>query len=155
MPRTMRLNRLPHDLMKSYFATGKYCICGYMADWLLNAARQLNINEITIDIINKTHIPGELNFHPFTYELSFLNAIIERALIQNGFNKDYIIEAKIKVVFKKKSKELVCLSWLIDRDMHKYESEPLTEFSYEEEFDPFNLKNKLNRSIKQKVSILW
>jgi hypothetical protein len=111
-----------------------------MADWLLNAARQLNINEITIDIINKIHIPGELNFHPFTYELSFLNAIIERTLIQNGFDKDYIIEAKIKVVFKKESKELVCLSWLIDRDMHKYESELLTEFSYEEEFDPFNLK---------------
>lgn len=141
MPQTKRLKGLPHDLVKSYFATDKYCVCGYMADWLLNAAKQLNINEITIDIINKTYIPAELNFHPFTYELTFLNAIIERTLIYNGFDKDYIIEAKIKVIFRKESKQLVCLSWIIGKDMHKYESEPLTEFSYEEEFDPFNLKN--------------
>ncbi len=138
MPQKKRLNGLPHDLIKSYFATDKYCICGYMADWMLNAAIHLNINEIVIDIINQTHIPKELNFHPFTYELPFLRAIIEKALVHNGFDNDFIIEAKIKVDFTKGSKEFVCHSWLVDRENNKYWIGPLTELSYGQEFNPFN-----------------
>lgn len=142
MPQKKRLNGLPYDLIKSYFATDKYCVCGYMADWLLNAAKQLNINEITIDINNQTHIPIELNFHPFTYELPFLKTIIERTLTHNGFDKDFITEAKIKVEVQKDSKALVCYSWLIDRESNQYSIGPLTELSYCSEFNPFNLQNK-------------
>jgi hypothetical protein len=132
MPQKKILNGLPYDLIKSYFATDKYCVCGYMADWMLNTAKRLNIGEITIDIINQTHTPSELNFHPFTYELPFLKAIIERTLTHNGFDKDFIIEAKIKVEFRKESKELVCHSWLVDRESNKYLVGPLTEISYGE-----------------------
>ena len=142
MPQKKRLNGLPSDLVKSYFATDKYCVCGYMADWLLNTAKQLNIDEITIDIINQTHIPSELNFHPFTYELPFLKAIIEKTLTHNGFAKNFIIEAKIKVDFRRESKELVCYSWLEDRESNKYFVGPLTELSYGEEFNPFDLKEE-------------
>jgi hypothetical protein len=142
MPQKKRLNGLPYDLIKSYFATDKYCVCGYMADWMLNTARRLNVDEITIDIINQTHIPSELNFHPFTYELPFLKAIIERTLTHNGFDKDFIIEAKITVEFLKESKELTCHAWLVDRESNKYSVGPLTELSYCEEFNPFDLKDK-------------
>lgn len=144
MNKKKRLDGLPHDLVKSYFATDKYCVCGYMADWLLNAAKQLNIDEITIDIINNTYIPKELNFHPLTYELPFLKRIIERSLTSNGLNKDFIIEAKIKVVFRKESRELICIPWLVDINNNKYEIEQLTEFSYSEDFNPFDVNPKKN-----------
>ena len=139
MPQKKKLNGIPHDLVKSYFATDKYCVCGYMADWLLYAAKQLNIKEITIDIINKTHIPSELNFHPFTYELPFLKVMIEKALINNGFDKDYITEAKIKIIVRQESKELVCYPYLIDKNNNRYDTEPLTELSTSEEFNPFTM----------------
>jgi hypothetical protein len=143
MSRENRLNGLPHDLVKSYLATDKYCVCGYMADWLFYAAKRLNINEITIDIINKTYIPSELNFHPFTFELAHLNGLIESSLSLNGFGKDFIIEAKIKVIFHKESKKLICIPWLTDKDNKRYEVEQITEFSYEEEFNPFNLNEEI------------
>jgi len=143
MPKKKRLNGLPYDLIKSYFATDKYCDCGYMADWMLNTAKRLNIDEIIIDIINQTYFPGELNFHPFTYELPFLKAIIERNLSHNGFNKDFIIEAKIKVEFHKEPKALICHAWLIDRESNKYSVGPMTELSYGEEFDPLQARVSL------------
>ncbi len=138
MSQKKRLKGLPHDLVKSYFATDKYCVCGYMADWLLNTAQQLNIDEVTIDIINETYIPNELNFHPFTYELPFLKAIIERTLTHNGFGKDFIIEAKMLVGFRMESRELVCNSWVMDRENNKYITEPFTIISYEK-FNPFEM----------------
>lgn len=60
----------------------------------------------------------------------------------NGFDKDFIIEAKIKIEFYKESKALICHSWVVDRDSNKYSVGPLTELSYEEEFNPFDLKEK-------------
>ena len=139
MPQKKRLNGLPHNLIKSYFATDKYCVCGYMSDWLWNAAKELKIHEVTIDIINKNHNPSELNIHPFTYELPFLKAIIERTLTQNGFNKDFIIEAKIKVELVMDLKQLYCYSWLVDSENNTYSVGPLIEFSLCEEFNPFDL----------------
>lgn len=85
-----------------------------------------------------------MNFHPLTYELPFLKAIIERTLTHNGFDKDFRIEAKIKVEFLKESKALICHSWLVDRENNKYSVGPLTELSYGEEFNRFDLKEKKN-----------
>jgi hypothetical protein len=139
MPSKKKLFGVPNDLIDSYFATDKYCVRWYMADWLWNAARVLKCPDVTLDIINQTHIPTEFNFHPFTYELAFLKQIVERNLIQNGFDKDFIIEAKIKVSIRPDSKKMTCSSWLIDRDNFKYETNPVVRESYEDDFDPFDV----------------
>ena len=139
MPSKRKLFGVPNDLIDSYFATDKYCVQWYMSDWLWNAARVLKCQEVILDIINQTHIPDEFNFHPFTYELAFLKQIVERNLIQNGFDRDFIIEAKIKVSVRLDSKRMTCSSWLIDRDNFKYETKPVIKESYESDFDPFDI----------------
>ena len=139
MPSKKKLFGVPNDLIDSYFATDKYCVRWYMSDWLCNAARVLRCQEVTLDIINQTHIPAELNFHPFTYELAFLKQIVERNLIKNGFDKDFIIEAKIKININQDSKKMTCIGWLIDQDNYRYETKPLIKESYEDDFDPFDI----------------
>lgn len=141
------LNGLPHDLTKSFFGTDKYCFCGYMSDWILNAAKRIDVTKITIDILNESFIPKELNFHPLTYELKFLKAIIEKKLLQNGFDKDFIIEAKIDIILTIDSKKLICTPLLIDKDGKQYEAGQIIEYAYENDFNPFEMvkKNNLDR----------
>ena len=75
MPKCKNINGLPHNLTKSFFGTERYYKCGYMADWLLNAARKLQLTEATIDILNQTIHPAELNLYPLTVNLKDLPII--------------------------------------------------------------------------------
>jgi len=151
MSKRNRLDGLPYNLVQSYFATDKYHSWGYMSDWLFNAGKEYNIDEIIIDIINKTHIPSDFNFSPFTYELFFLNLMLKENLSKNGFDQDFIVEAKIKIILVKASRGLICSPWLVDLNGHKYNIEPLTVHSYNE-FNPININKmiKAGATVRQK-----
>jgi hypothetical protein len=113
-----------------------------MADWIYNTARVLNFTEVIIDIINQTYVPESFNFHPFTYELPFLKIIIEKNLVRNGFDKDFIIEAKIRILIIPGKKSMLCESWIIDQENRKYQMKSRIINTYEDDFDPRDLKIK-------------
>jgi hypothetical protein len=146
MSKNKLLYELPHNLMQSYFATDKYCLCGYMSDWLLNMSKYFDINTVIIDILKGTHEPKEFNIHPFTYELQFLNRIISNKLHIHNFDMDFIKEAKIKVVTKNNSNELQCFAWIIDKNNNRFESKPIVEVSYSDEFDPIVMSQKIREN---------
>ena len=141
MPKRKNLNGLPHNLTKSYFGTKRYYKCGYMTDWLINAATKLQLNEATIDILNQTIDPIELNLYPLKANLKDLPIIINKELKANGFPEDFVIEAKIRVEFlnhNAHSQTIHCFPTLTDREGHKYESGRIIEDAYEAKFDPFD-----------------
>jgi len=141
LPKRKNINGLPHNLTKSFFGTERYYKCGYMADWLLNAARKLQLTEATIDILNQTIHPAELNLYPLTVNLKDLPIIIEKELKANGFPLDYILEAKIRVEFLNSnslSKTMYCFPTLTDKEGYKYEPGRIIESAYEDKFDPFD-----------------
>jgi hypothetical protein len=78
LPKRRNINGLPHNLTKSYFGTLRYYGGGYMADWLLNAAIHLRVNSVTLDIINSTIDPKEMEKLPLMYHLKDLKKIIEK-----------------------------------------------------------------------------
>jgi hypothetical protein len=140
MPKRKNLNGLPHNLTKSFFGTERYYKYGYMADWLVNAARKLHLTEATIDILNQTFYPTELNLFPLTHHLKDLPNIIAKELKANGFPTDYITEAKIRVEFFN-GKTIYCFPTLTDKEGNKYEPGRIIEDAYEDEFDPFDPLN--------------
>jgi hypothetical protein len=144
MPKRRNLNGLPHNLTKSFFGTERYYKCGYMADWLLNAARVLNLKEATIDILQQRIEPEKLNLYPLTVNLKDLALIIGKELKANGFPPDFIAEAKIRVGFLNQGthdKTIYCFPVLTDKEGHTYEPGRIIESAYEDKFDPFDLEN--------------
>lgn len=110
-----------------------------MTDWLSNASRQLNLTEATIDILNATIEPRELNLYPLQIHIKDLKSIINSELIGNRFPTDFIVEAKIKTEFINRT--IRCFPYIIDKDGHKYESEEIVEEALEENFDALAPEN--------------
>jgi len=140
MPKRKSLNGLPHNLTKSYFGTLRYYESGYMADWLLNAAKDLRIDTVTLDILNSTIDPKEMEMFPLMYHLKDLKTIIAKELSKNGFDLDFIIDAKIRVEIPKGNiytKTLYCYPELTDIDGRIYKAGRILETAYEQQFDTF------------------
>jgi hypothetical protein len=125
MPKRRNLNGLPHNLTKSYFGTLRYYESGYMADWLLNAARDLRVDTVTLDILNSTIDPREMELFPLLYHLKDLKNIIIKELTKNGFDPNFIVDAKIKVEIPDRNiyaRTLYCYPELTDIDGKKYKA---------------------------------
>ena len=154
MPKRRNLNGLPYNLTKSFFGTERYYSCGYMADWIVNAARALNISEVTLDILNVTIEPEQFNIRPLIMNLEQLKLIIEKELKGNDFPADFITEAKIKVQLlnpNTHSQTIYCFPILIDREGHKYEPGRIIEDALEGKFDAFDEKNILPRKRRKSL----
>jgi hypothetical protein len=157
VPKRKNINGLPHNLTKSYFGTLRYYGNGYMADWLLNAAINLRVNSVTLDIINSTIDPEEMEKLPLMYHLKELKTIIEKELSQNGFDNDFIVSAKIKVEIPDNniySRSLYCYPELIDKDGRRYASGRIIERAYERKFDPFEHRS-LAKSLLAKIKRIF
>ncbi|MRG46889.1 hypothetical protein GFS24_17340 [Chitinophaga sp. SYP-B3965] len=141
MPKRKKLNGLPHNLTRSLFGTERYYVCGYMGDWLFNMARQLNISEVTIDILSANIDPAQLNIPPLIMHIKDLQPIIQKELNAHGFPADFIVEAKIRIQFLDPTiyrKTFHCFPTLTDKDGRKYAPGRIVESAYEEMFDPFD-----------------
>ena len=146
MPKRRNINGLPHNLTKSYFGTLRYYGKGYMADWLLNAARNLQVKIVTLDIVNSTITPKKMEELPLLYHLKDLKTIIQKELTQNGFDKDFIVDAKIIVEIPTTNinvKTLYCYPKLIDKEGRSYAPGRIIESAYEEHFNPFEQRTLL------------
>jgi hypothetical protein len=140
MPKRKNLNGLPHNLTKSYFGTLRYYGSGYMADWLLNAAIDLKVDTVSLDIINSTIDPREMEKLPLMYHLKDLKNILDNELIRNGFQTNFIVSAKIRVEIPEyniDAKTLYCYPELTDIEGRQYKAGRIIETAYEQKFEPF------------------
>jgi hypothetical protein len=141
MPSRKKLNGIPHNLTKSFFGTERYYGHGYMGDWLLNAARQLQLKEASLNVLESTFQPESLNIHPLTFHAKSLRMILERELVANGFELDFIKHAVINFQFPNSTlyaRTFYCFPFLIDKDGRRYETQRMVESAWEPSFDPFH-----------------
>ena len=145
MPRRRTLNGIPHNITQSFFyGPNRFYGCGYMADWLSNAARKLNLDKASLNVLTATFKPIELNLLPLTFNAKSLEEIIDKELSANGFEKDFIAEAYIDFEFLNPNifrKGIYCFPYLIDKEGRRYESGRIIVESYEPDFDPFDERN--------------
>ena len=144
MPRRKNLNGIAHNITRSFFGTERYYSCGYMGDWLLKAARRLNLKTATLNVLEGTFIPHELNLHPLTLHAKTLKKIIHTELKNNGFDAEFIVEAKIDFQFLDPNiyrTTIYCFPVLIDQKGRQYKSGRIVEEGLEKDFDPFDELN--------------
>ncbi|MGO4822602.1 MULTISPECIES: hypothetical protein [unclassified Flavobacterium] len=96
MAKAKNLNGLPGNLALSYLSTLGYYDGGYVADWLNYIAREKNVAEIEIDILNKNIIPKEVAIKPLSADLEKLKVIIQTELKNNAFEMSFIKKAIIR-----------------------------------------------------------
>jgi hypothetical protein len=122
---TRKLNGLPHNIADSFFSTLKFYDKGYMADWLMNAAEQFKVTDVTLDVLNATVTPASMNIKPLRRTLPSLRYVIDSELTANGLSKDFITEAKMFVHFDDssfKQRLFYCKTIVKDREGQQYES---------------------------------
>jgi hypothetical protein len=144
MPKRRNLNGLPHNFTQSFFSTLRYYNGGYMGDWLLNAARQLNLQNATLDILSASFSPPELNLHPLTFHANGLKQIIDSELLANGFETDFITEAHIDFQFPDARlfrTTIYCYPYMVDKEGRRYEAGRIIAEGLEPNFDAFKEAN--------------
>ncbi|HEX8429030.1 hypothetical protein [Hymenobacter sp.] len=99
MPKWKRLKGIPHNMTRSFFGTERFYSCGYMGDWLLHAARKLGLTKASLNVLSASFEPTELNIYPLTFNADSLKEVIHKELIANGFETDFITEARINFQF--------------------------------------------------------
>ncbi len=96
MGKSRNLNGIAGNLALSYLSTLGYYDGGYMADWLNYIAREKNIKEIKVDILNNQIEPKETEIKPLKADLKKLREILKKELSNNGFEMDFIRNAVLK-----------------------------------------------------------
>ena len=143
MGKTRNLNGIPGNLALSYLSTLGYYDGGYMADWLNFIARNKNIKEIIIDILNNKIEPEESDITPLKSELSKLRKILEKELLNNGFQVDFIKSAVLKFeipIDNSILKNIIyCYPYIQDVNGKIYKPKKrLIETAYEVDFNPIS-----------------
>lgn len=133
MPSTKKLNGLPNNLVQQFFSTLFHYDVGYMADWILHAARQNNVDSADIDIINKKVTPTSLEIKPILTYLGQSQATIDAVLKSNDFPPDFITKANFYIDIPKDPKnhflKVKCIT--VDKNNKIYEGHVYSEKAYE------------------------
>ena len=130
-----------------------------MGDWLLNAARHLNLRKASLNILSATFSPVQLNIHPLVMNAKSLKEIIDKELMANGFEPDFIQEAGINFQFPDPNlyrTTIYCFPYLVDKEGKRYETVRILEEGLEPNFDPFEELNMLpaRKASQKKMSII-
>lgn len=144
MPKSKNLNGIPHNITKSFFGTERYYNGGYMGDWLLNAAKQLQLKEASLDVMQTSFEPKQLNIRPLLLNAQDLKGIIKKELETNGFAQDFIKAAFIKFQFPDTeiaNTRFYCFPYLVDKNGKRYDGGRIMEEGLEPGFDPFDESN--------------
>jgi|WetSurMetagenome_2_1015567.scaffolds.fasta_scaffold932636_1 hypothetical protein len=137
MPSKKLIKGLPNNLIQQYFSTLFYYSDGYMSDWIWNTAIQKNHTQLTIDIINKTVRPADLQIKPIVAYLDILQETISKTLTSLGFDKDFIVDAKFDISISQRfkiHKLLTVEATIMDKDGRIYKSKKYEEEAYEKSF---------------------
>lgn len=150
MSKPRLINGLPHDLVQSFFSTLRYWEKGYMSDWIVNAAVDLKINKIRIDIIKKVIDPKEIEIKPILYNIGELDQIIDKVVLHAGLTRDFIKQAYFDIDILE-NRYLKCQTIVIAENGKKYQTKDYVEKSFEK-FKAVKLTgfNKLSNWIEKK-----
>ena len=121
-----------------------------MSDWILNAASEIGISELTIDLINETVKPKEMEIKPILAHLPSLRETIHITLKNENFESDFIKRGVFKMEFSEKYNFLNCTAILTDKDGKEYIGKTYTEYSYEDKFKVFepNIIERIKSKLK-------
>jgi len=137
MAKTKFLNSLIFNLAHSYFSTLNYWDKGYLCDWLVNAANELEVDNVKIDILQKRIFPKEMEIKPLIYHLDSLIGVIDKTLKSNELTEIFIKEAIFEITVNDR-KFISCGGYAQGENERIYCSKPYTEESFET-FKVFNL----------------
>jgi len=126
---TKKIKGLSFNLAHSFFSTLNFYEKGYMCDWIVNSAIQLNINEIEIDILNKAVTPPQMEIEPILIRLDFTGEKIASYLNNVNLAEDSILEARF-IINVKNNRIMVCNTYLKDINNKIYESKDYVEQSF-------------------------
>lgn len=164
MGKTKNLNGIPGNLALSYLSTLGYYDGGYMADWLNFIARDKNVKEIEIDILNSGIEPEETDIKPLKADLKKLRGILEKELSNNGFEMDFIKKAVMKFeipIDNPRFKNTVyCYPFIEDVNGKIYKPKKrIIETAYEVDFNPIKKKRMKTERMKKnwidKIKEMW
>ncbi|UWX55746.1 hypothetical protein NYZ99_04800 [Maribacter litopenaei] len=164
MGKTRNLNGIPGNLALSYLSTLGYYDGGYMADWLNYIARDKNVKEIEIDILNSGIEPVETDIRPLKADLKKLRGILEKELSNNGFEMDFIKKAVMKFeipIDNPRFKNTVyCYPFIEDENGKIYKPKKrIIETAYEVDFNPIKkLRMKTEQTKKNwidRIKEIW
>ena len=141
MSKAKKLNGLPGNLALSYLSTLGYYDGGYMADWINYIAREKNVAEIEIDILNKKVIPKEVEIKPLLADIEKLKFIIQTELRNNGFEMSFIKKAIMRFEIPMDSTNMTriiyCYPYLEDENRKIYKpKKTIMETAFESSFNP-------------------
>ena len=141
MGKTRNLNGIPGNLVLSYLSTLGYYDGGYMADWLNYIAREKNIKEIEIDILNCKIEPIETDIKPLKADLNKLREILNKELTIHGFETDFIKKAimkfEIPIDNPRFKNTIYCYPFIKDKTGKIYKPKKrIIETAYEVDFNP-------------------
>jgi hypothetical protein len=160
MGKTRNLNGIPGNLAMSYLSTLGYYEGGYMADWLNYIARNKNISNIEIDILNNKIEPIETDIKPLKADLNKLREILRTELSNNGFEMEFIKKAILKFdipIDNPRFKNTVyCYPLLEDSNGKIYEPKKrIIETAYEVNFNPIKEKQiEIEKAERSWVTII-
>lgn len=140
MAKTKILNSLISNLAHSYFSTLNYWEKGYLCDWLVNAANDLEVDNVKIDVLQKRIFPKEMEIKPLMYHLDSLIGIIEKTLKSNDLPENFIKEAIFEITITDR-KFISCGGYAQGKNERIYSSKPYTEESFET-FKVFGLTHR-------------
>ena len=146
------LNSLSYNLAQSYFSTWNYYQKGYMVDWLVNGANDLNIDLVKIDFLNKTIEPEELLDTPLIAFFNYTRRIIFKTLESNKFPEDFLVEARL-IINISSDRWITCSNYTKDINGKIYNSKDFIEKSYAvfRVFDPIS-KQVVRENLKSNLS---
>jgi len=156
MGKTRNLNGIPGNLALSYLSTLGYYDGGYMADWLNHIARDKNVKEIEIDILNNRIEPKEADIKPLKTDLNKLRGILKKELSNNGFEmgfiKNAVLKFEIPIDNPRFKNTIYCYPFIEDETGKIYKPKKrIIETAYVVDFNPI----KKMRMKTEKVKKSW
>ena|SRR5436190_14968422 len=134
MGKKRKLNGLPNSLVQRYFSTMFYYKGGYMGDWIWKTARENNVTDIQIDVLNQTIIPKEIEIVPIVGFLYPLHETIEITLLKNNFPLNFITDVKFEIIVPKANElehSLRCQATMTDIEGTNYKGKIYLEQTFE------------------------
>jgi hypothetical protein len=142
-----KLNGVPHNLAASFLSTVAYSNGAYQGQWLYFGAKRQGVNEVELDILNASIKPAELKIEAVS---NWLKLASQKQL--NSFLKNFITEAKIRVLFDFQKGSLTAFPSMKDKEGKEYIGKEVSESIYSQEFDPFE-KRELSKFPQKRLNL--
>lgn len=97
MTKIRSINGLPNEVTQKYISTLMYYDKGYMMDWIWKSLKELKINTAEINLYTECSEPPDFITKPIKAYFNKLRNHIEKRLVQNGFDRNFINQGVFKI----------------------------------------------------------